>query len=181
MAVNLSPPRPEDLLPVKGVKLGVAEAGIRKAGRKDLLLMTLAEGTSVSGVFTQNRFCAAPVRVAKEHLASGGFPRALLVNTGNANAGTGEAGIAGARASCDAAARLTGCESRQVLPFSTSVIMEPLPVERIVAGLPACIADLREDNWARAAEAQPYGPARRQRCSSCSEASSAACNRSILR
>ncbi len=153
MAVNLSPPQPEDLLPVKGVKLGVAEAGIRKAGRKDLLLMTLTEGTSVSGVFTQNRFCAAPVQVAKEHLASGGFPRALLVNTGNANAGTGEAGIAGARASCDAAARLAGCDSRQVLPFSTGVIMEPLPVERIVAGLPACVADLREDNWARAAEA----------------------------
>src|SRR6266487_2389945 len=153
MAVNLSPPRPEDLLPVKGVKLGVAEAGIRKAGRKDLLLMTLAEGTRVSGVFTQNRFCAAPVQVAKEHLASGGFPRALLVNTGNANAGTGEAGIAGARASCDAAARLAGCDSRQVLPFSTGVIMELLPVERIVAGLPACFADLREDNWARAAEA----------------------------
>jgi len=153
MAVNLSPPRPEDLLPVKGVKLGVTEAGIRKIGRKDLLLMTLAEGTSVSGVFTQNRFCAAPVQVAKEHLASGGFPRALLVNTGNANAGTGNAGIAGARASCDAAARLAGCDSRQVLPFSTGVIMELLPVERIVAGLPACVADLREDNWARAAEA----------------------------
>ena len=152
MAVNLSPPRPEDLLPVRGVKLGVAEAGIRKAGRKDLLLVTLAEGASVSGVFTQNRFCAAPVQVAKEHLASG-FPRALLVNTGNANAGTGEAGIAGARASCDAAARLAGCDSRQVLPFSTGVIMEPLPVERLVAGLPACVADLREDNWARAAEA----------------------------
>ena len=152
MAVNLSPPRPEDLLLVKGVKLGVAEAGIRKAGRKDLLLMTLAEGASASGVFTQNRFCAAPVQVAKEHLAAG-LPRALLVNTGNANAGTGEAGIAGARASCDAAARLIGCESRRVLPFSTGVIMEPLPVERIVAGLPACVTDLREDNWARAAEA----------------------------
>src|SRR5437899_3649732 len=151
MAVNLSPPRPEDLLLVRGVKLGVAEAGIRKAGRKDLLLMTLAEGASVSGVFTQNRFCAAPVQVAKEHLASG-FPRALLVNTGNANAGTGEAGIAGARASCDAAARLLGCDSRQVLPFSTGVIMEPLPLERIAAGLPACVADLREDNWVRAAE-----------------------------
>src|SRR5436309_15469633 len=152
MAVNLSPPRPEDLLLVRGVKLGVAEAGIRKAGRKDLLLMTLAEGASVSRVYPQNRFCAAPVQVAKEHLASG-FPRALLVNTGNANAGTGEAGIAGARASCAAAARLVGCESRRVLPFSTGVIMEPLPVERVVAGLPACVADLREDNWARAAEA----------------------------
>src|SRR5712691_12079544 len=106
MAVNLSPPRPEDLLPVRGVKLGVAEAGIRKAGRKDLLLVTLAEGTCISGVFTQNRFCAAPVQVAKEHLASGRSPRALLVNTGNANAGTGKTRISGARASCEEAARL---------------------------------------------------------------------------
>jgi glutamate N-acetyltransferase/amino-acid N-acetyltransferase len=153
MAVNLSPPRPGDLLPVKGFKLGIAESGIRKSGRKDLLLMSLAEGARVSGVFTQNRFCAAPVQVAKEHLASGKAPRALLVNTGNANAGTGKTGIAGARASCEEAARLIGCDPRQVLPFSTGVIMEPLPVERIVAGLPACVADLREDNWARAAEA----------------------------
>ena len=152
MAVNLSPPRPEDLLPVKGVKLGVAEAGIRKAGRKDLLLMTLAEGTRVAGVFTQNRFCAAPVQVAKEHLASGRSLRAFIVNTGNANAGTGNEGLARAKASCGEAARLLGCDSRQVLPFSTGVIMEPLPLERIVAGLPACVADLCEDNWARAAE-----------------------------
>jgi len=152
MAVNLSPPKPEDLLPVKGVKLGVAEAGIRKAGRKDLLLMTLAEGTRVAGVFTQNRFCAAPVQVAKEHLASGRSLRAFIVNTGNANAGTGKEGLARAKASCGEAARLLGCDSRQVLPFSTGVIMEPLPLERIVAGLPACVADLCEDNWARAAE-----------------------------
>ena len=152
MAVNLSPPKPEDLLPVKGVKLGVAEAGIRKAGRKDLLLMTLAEGTRVAGVFTQNRFCAAPVQVAKEHLASGRSLRAFIVNTGNANAGTGNEGLARAKASCGEAARLLGCDSRQVLPFSTGVIMEPLPLERIVAGLPACVADLCEDNWARAAE-----------------------------
>src|SRR6266571_1919753 len=106
MAVNLSPPKPEDLLPVKGVKLGVAEAGIRKAGRKDLLLMTLAEGTRVAGVFTQNRFCAAPVQVAKEHLASGRSLRAFIVNTGNANAGTGKEGLARAKASCGEAARL---------------------------------------------------------------------------
>src|SRR5712664_1321474 len=152
MAVNLSPPKPEDLLPVKGVKLGVAEAGIRKAGRKDLLLMTLAEGTRVAGVFTQNRFFAAPVQVAKEHLASGRSLRAFIVNTGNANAGTGKEGLARAKASCGEAARLLGCDSRQVLPFSTGVIMEPLPLERIVAGLPACVADLCEDNWARAAE-----------------------------
>ena len=115
MAVNLEPPRPEDLLPVRGVKLGVAEAGVRKFGRKDLLLVTLAEGSRVAGVFTQNRFCAAPVQVAKEHLASGGPTRALLVNTGNANAGTGREGLARARASCAEAARLLGCDSQQVL------------------------------------------------------------------
>jgi len=153
MAVNLSPPRPEDLLPVKGVRLGVSEAGIRKSGRKDLLLVALAEGSKVAGVFTQNRFCAAPVQVAKEHLASGRPTRALVVNTGNANAGTGKAGIADARASCERAARLLGCDPREVLPFSTGVIMEPLPLDRIVAGLPACVAGLREDNWAHAAEA----------------------------
>jgi len=153
MAVNLKPPKPGDLLPVKGVRLGVAQAGIRKSGRKDLLVVALAEGAKVAGVFTQNRFCAAPVQVAKEHLASGSPTRALVVNTGNANAGTGKAGIADARASCEAAARLLGCDAREVLPFSTGVIMEPLPLERVVAGLPACVADLREDNWARAAEA----------------------------
>src|SRR5258708_14932209 len=111
MAVNLSPPKPEDLLPVKGVKLGVGEAGIRKAGRKDLLLMTLAEGTRVAGVFTQNRFCAAPVQVAKEHLASGRPLRAFIVNTGNANAGTGREGLARAKASCGHAAPPLGCDS----------------------------------------------------------------------
>jgi glutamate N-acetyltransferase/amino-acid N-acetyltransferase len=152
MAVNLKPPRAEDLLPVKGVRLGVAEAGIRRSGRKDLLLIVLAEGTRVAGVFTQNRFCAAPVQVAKEHLASGRPTRALLVNTGNANAGTGKRGMADARGSCEQAARLLGCDPREVLPFSTGVIMEPLPLDRIVAGLPACVAGLREDNWGRAAE-----------------------------
>jgi len=153
MAVDLRPPRPEDLASVKGVTLGVAQAGIRKAGRKDLLLIALAEGSRVAGVFTQNRFCAAPVQVARKHLASGRPTRALLVNTGNANAGTGKTGIADARASCGAAARLLGCDPREVLPFSTGVIMEPLPVERIVGALPACAADLREDNWVSAAEA----------------------------
>jgi glutamate N-acetyltransferase / amino-acid N-acetyltransferase len=153
MAVNLQPTRPEDLHPVPGVRLGVAEAGIRRPGRKDLLLMALAEGARVAGVFTQNRFCAAPVQVAKEHLVSGRPPRALLVNTGNANAGTGTEGLLRARETCGAAARLLRCESEQVLPYSTGVIMEPLPAERVLAGLPACVADLREDNWARAAEA----------------------------
>jgi len=153
MAVNLPPPDPTSLYPVPGVELGIAMAGIRKPNRKDLLVMRLAPGAAVAGVFTRNRFCAAPVQVAKEHLASGRPPRALVVNTGNANAGTGKTGIADARATCEHAARLLGCDPREVLPFSTGVIMEPLPVERIVAGLPACIADLREDNWARAAEA----------------------------
>ena len=153
MAVNLSPPRAEDLLPVRGVTLGAAQAGIRKSGRRDLLVVALAQGSKLAGVFTKNRFCAAPVQVAKAHLASGRPTRALVVNTGNANAGTGQTGVADAVASCEAAARLLGCDPREVLPFSTGVIMEPLPLDRIVAGLPTCVADLREDNWARAAEA----------------------------
>ncbi len=153
MAVNLASPKPEDLLPVNGVTLGVAEAGVRKAGRKDLLVMRLAEGASVAGVFTQNRFCAAPVIVSKEHLALERPVRALLVNTGNANAGTGEDGLARARAACAELARLLGCERAQILPFSTGVIMEPLPLERIVAALPRALADCRADNWAGAAAA----------------------------
>jgi len=153
MPVNLAPPNPEDLLPVSGVALGVAEAGVRKAERKDLLVVRLAEDTSVAGVFTQNRFCAAPVILCKENLALAKPPRALLVNTGNANAGTGDDGLARARRSCAELAAALGCDSSQILPFSTGVIMEPLPVERIVAALPRAIADCREDNWARAAEA----------------------------
>lgn len=152
MAVNLSSPEPSLLHPVKGVRVGVAKAGIRKAGRRDLTLMTLAEGSQVAGVFTQNRFCAAPVTLARSHLA-GGAIRALLINTGCANAGTGADGMARARQTCAEAAKLLGCEPTQVLPFSTGVIMEPLPVDRIAAGLPACVADLRDDNWAQAAEA----------------------------
>jgi len=153
MPVNLFPPEPEHLLPVKGLMLGVAEAGVRKAGRRDLLVMQLAEAATVAGVFTQNRFCAAPVIVCKEHLASARPVRALLVNTGNANAGTGDEGLARARRSCGELAALLGCGSTQILPFSTGVIMEPLPVERIVAALPRALADCREDNWANAAEA----------------------------
>jgi glutamate N-acetyltransferase/amino-acid N-acetyltransferase len=153
MAVNLVPADPASLRAVRGVELGIAAAGIRKAGRKDLLLIRLADESRITGVFTQNRFCAAPVVVAKEHLAAGSHVRALLVNTGNANAGTGSDGIARARIGCDAVARALGCDPRQVLPFSTGVIMEPLPVERVVAGIPACVADLRADNWASAAEA----------------------------
>lgn len=138
--------------PVKGVRVGIARAGIRKVDRRDLTLMTLAEGSQVAGVFTQNRFCAAPVTLARSHLARGAI-RALLINTGCANAGTGADGVERARQSCAEVAKLLGCEPVQVLPFSTGVIMEPLPVDRIVAGLPACVADLREDNWAQAAEA----------------------------
>jgi glutamate N-acetyltransferase/amino-acid N-acetyltransferase len=137
---------------VPGVRLGVTEANIRKPNRKDLLVMQLAAGSRVAGVFTQNRFCAAPVTLCKEHLASGDEIRALLVNTGNANAGTGEDGMMRARRSCEALAGLLNCADSQVLPFSTGVIMEPLPIERVVAGLPACVADLKEDNWLNAAQ-----------------------------
>jgi glutamate N-acetyltransferase/amino-acid N-acetyltransferase len=152
MPVNLAPPKPEDLLPVRGLMLGVAEAGVRKAQRKDLLVMRLAEGATVAGVFTQNRFCAAPVILCREHLALDRPLRALVVNTGNANAGTGEDGLARARQTCAELALRLGCDSSQVLPFSTGVIMEPLPVERIVAALPHALADCSESNWARAAE-----------------------------
>ncbi len=152
MPVNLQPPRREDLWPVAGVELGWAEAGIRKAHRKDLLVIRLAEGATVAGVFTQNRFAAAPVQVCREHLAAGPI-RALVVNTGNANAGTGAPGLAAARTTCEAAARLIGCAPRAVLPFSTGVIMEPLPVDRLVAGLPTAVGRLAPGQWLEAAEA----------------------------
>ena len=153
MPVNLVPPNPEDLLPVKGVMLGVAEAGVRKANRKDLLVMRLAEGASVAAVFTRNRFCAAPVILCREHLTLARPMRALMVNTGNANAGTGDDGLARARKTCAELSLLLDCDSTQILPFSTGVIMEPLPVERIIAALPRALAACREDNWASAAEA----------------------------
>jgi glutamate N-acetyltransferase/amino-acid N-acetyltransferase len=153
MPVNLSAPAPGSLHPIAGVTLGIAEAGVRKANRKDLLVIRLAEGAQVAGVFTQNRFCAAPVIVCREHLASGSSIRALVINTGNANAGTGEPGLAAARATCKALAELIGCTPQQVLPFSTGVIMEPLPVDRLVAGLPRCLASLEANDWASAAEA----------------------------
>ncbi|HWA39229.1 MAG TPA: bifunctional ornithine acetyltransferase/N-acetylglutamate synthase, partial [Burkholderiales bacterium] len=123
MAVNLLPPSPDELLPVAGVELGVAMAGVRKPGRKDLLVMRLARGAAVAGVFTRNRFCAAPVVVAKKNI--GGTVRALVVNTGNANAGTGADGLKRAQAVCAAVAAAAGCTPAQVLPFSTGVIMEP--------------------------------------------------------
>jgi glutamate N-acetyltransferase/amino-acid N-acetyltransferase len=152
MTVNYATPSPESLHPVAGVRLGVTEAHVRKPDRKDLLLIELDAGAAVAGVFTRNRFCAAPVTLCRAHLARGGI-RAMVVNTGVANAGTGEPGLAAARRSCEAVASLLGFAPAQVLPFSTGVIMEPLPVERIVAGLPACRADLRADNWHRAAHA----------------------------
>jgi glutamate N-acetyltransferase / amino-acid N-acetyltransferase len=153
MPVNLTAPDPAQLAPVAGVELGIAEAGIRKANRKDLVVVGIAEGSAVAGVFTSNRFCAAPVQVCREHLAAGGTNiRAILVNTGNANAGTGADGLARARRSCAALASQLGVAPEQVLPFSTGVIMETLPVERIEAGLPAALADRSPTNWARAAE-----------------------------
>jgi glutamate N-acetyltransferase/amino-acid N-acetyltransferase len=153
MPVNLQSPAAEALAPVAGVKLGITEAHIRKPNRKDLLVMQFAPGSRVAGVFTQNRFCAAPVVLCKEHLAAGSEIRALVVNTGNANAGTGEEGMRRARQTCQAVAELIGCSEQQVLPFSTGVIMEPLPVERIIAGLPASVGNLQEDNWLSAAQA----------------------------
>ncbi len=153
MPVNLAAPVAGQLLPVAGVSIGVAQAGIKYSGRKDLLLLKLDEGANVAGVFTTNRFCAAPVTVAREHLAANKGVRALVVNTGNANAGTGAQGMQAALTTCAQAAKLLGCELEQVLPYSTGVIMEPLPVDKIVAGLPQAIADLRADNWFDAAHA----------------------------
>ncbi len=153
MAVNLQAPDQHDLHPVAGVRLGVAMAGIRKADRRDLTVIALDEGASVAGVFTANRFCAAPVQLCREHLAAGVATRALLINTGNANAGTGADGLARARTSCAALAQQLGIAPEQVLPFSTGVIMETLPSERIVAGLPAALADLRAAGWLDAAAA----------------------------
>ena len=172
MPVNLSQPLAEQLFAVPGVRIGVAEAGIRKPGRKDLTVVLIAEGSSVAGVFTQNRFCAAPVLVCRENLArfastgdgddsaaSTGI-RAMLINTGNANAGTGHDGLARTRETCQALATLLDLQPSQILPFSTGVIMEPLPVDRVVAGLPAALADARSGpgsdagagQWLRAAQ-----------------------------
>lgn len=152
MPVNLPVPVAADLHPVAGVRIGVTEAGVRKANRKDLSVFLLDEGASVAGVFTQNRYCAAPVQVSREHLATGKGVRAMVINTGNANAGTGAAGLANARATCAALAKALGVQAEQVLPFSTGVIMEELPVDRIVAGLPAAIEAAKADNWELAAQ-----------------------------
>jgi len=151
MAVNLRIPAESDIHPVPGAEIGIAEAGVRKAGRRDLTVMRLAPGSAVAGVFTRNRFCAAPVQVCQAHLAAGSAIRALVVNTGNANAGTGEPGLQAARRTCEALASLLQVEPAQVLPFSTGVILEPLPVDRIVAALPRAVADLSPSNWLAAA------------------------------
>ncbi len=153
MPVNLQAPDHQRLFPVPGVELGIAMAGVRKANRRDLTVVTIAEGATAAGVFTANRFCAAPVQICRTHLAASASPRAMLINTGNANAGTGEDGLARARATCAALAGLLQLAPEQILPFSTGVIMESLPVDRIAAGLPAAIADLRPDHWGQAAEA----------------------------
>jgi glutamate N-acetyltransferase/amino-acid N-acetyltransferase len=153
MPVNYTPPTPESLLPVAGVELGTAAAGIKKWTRDDVVLIALAEGARAAGVFTQNRFCAAPVIVCREHLARGGATRALLINAGNANAGTGEPGLTDARRACTAVAHALGCSAHEVLPFSTGVIMEPLPVDRIIAALPAAHAGLSPRHWHAAVRA----------------------------
>jgi glutamate N-acetyltransferase/amino-acid N-acetyltransferase len=156
MTVNLPLPQKDQLRPVKGFQMGIAEAGIKKANRKDLLVMTLAPGSQVTGVFTLNRFCAAPVQVCREHLAQNGSKgeiRALVVNTGNANAGTGEQGMKDALATCAALAKELNLNAEQILPFSTGVILEPLPITKLIDALPKAVANLGEDHWFDAAEA----------------------------
>jgi glutamate N-acetyltransferase / amino-acid N-acetyltransferase len=153
MPVSIPPLLPEQLLPVHGVMLGTAEAAIKRPNRKDLLIMQLAENTQVAGVFTQNRFCAAPVTVAKAHLDSLQPIRALMINTGNANAGTGQIGIDHTNTTCASLAKLLDCRPQQILPFSTGVIMEPLPVQKILANLPGALKNLAPDNWLSAAQA----------------------------
>lgn len=153
MPVNLIAPLAADLLPVLGIEIGTASAGVRKANRKDVTVFKLASGSSVGAVFTQNRFCAAPVQVCQSHLKAMQGIRALVINTGVANAGTGESGLLHANQVCQALAELLHVQADQVLPFSTGVIMEPLPVQRIVDGLPTALADLAQDHWSQAATA----------------------------
>ncbi len=152
------------LHPVAGVRIGIASAGIKKVGRKDTVVFELSEGSTVAGVFTLNSFCAAPVTVAKSHIAAGDS-RYLLINTGNANAGTGEQGLDDARRCCAALAELTGVAAKQVLPFSTGVIGEALPVEKILRALPDALSDLSEDNWSAAASGIMTTDTRPKACS----------------
>ena len=155
MPVNYATPAPEALHPVAGITLGVAAAGIRKKDRNDLTVMAIAPGASVAGVFTKNRFCAAPVQVCRAHLAqhANANIRALVINTGIANAGTGEPGLVASNTTCQELAALLKVDASQVLPFSTGVILEPLPVDKLVAGLPTAMADLAPNHWHAAAHA----------------------------
>ena len=153
MPVKLDAPNASSLLPVRGIQLGFVMAHVRKPNRKDVLVITLAEGSHAAGVFTLNRFCAAPVILCKEFLGQKNGIRALLVNTGCANAGTGEDGLSRAKQSCEALGKLLNLQANQILPFSTGVILEPLPVDKVIAGMPAAIENLKEDNWLNAAEA----------------------------
>ncbi len=153
MAVNLPLPNKDELKPIAGLKLGIAEAGIKRANRKDILVIRLVPGSSVSGVFTQNRFCAAPVQLCRAHLLDRYPIEALIINTGNANAGTGEEGLRRAQQTCDALASALDISPEQILPFSTGVILEPLPVEKIITAIPKAISALKEDDWYSAAEA----------------------------
>ena len=153
MAVNLLLPNKDELKPIPGLKLGIAEAGIKRANRKDILVIRLVTGSSVSGVFTQNRFCAAPVQLCRAHLLERNPIEALIINTGNANAGTGEEGLRRAQQTCDALANALDISPEQILPFSTGVILEPLPVEKIIIAIPKAISALKEDDWYSAAEA----------------------------
>ena len=153
MPVKLTAPQAASLLPISGIELGFAEAHIRKPNRKDVLVVKLAEGATVAGVFTLNKFSAAPVILCKQYLSQKAGIRALLVNTGCANAGTGEDGLNRAKQSCEALADLLGVNTNQILPFSTGVILEPLPVDKVIAGMPVAIDNLKEDNWLNAAEA----------------------------
>ena len=155
--------------PVAGFKLGTASAGIKTPGRRDLVLMELASGSSVAGVFTQNAFCAAPVVISKQHLAAG-TPRYLLTNTGNANAGTGQQGMDAAMTCCAKVAEAMGVAAEQVLPFSTGVIGEPLPVELICEAIPAAATALSEAGWDDAGwgilttDTRPKGASRQFEC-----------------
>ena len=172
MPVNLLPPDPAALFPVRGVRLGTTMAGIRKPNRRDLTVIELTPGASVAGVFTSNKFCAAPVQLCRKHLDTTMGIRALLINTGNANAGTGQDGLDRARRSCRALADRLGIAPEQVLPFSTGVIMEPLPIEPIEAGLPAALADLNEGHWAAGAARSPRRWRRSPASSPCRDGSS---------
>lgn len=153
MPVNLTAPDPASLHPVQGVRLGITSAGIKKPGRRDITLIELVPGSKVAGVFTQNRFCAAPVTLCRERLAAGNDIRALIINTGNANAGTGEEGLTRAQKTCEAVASVMGLKPENVLPFSTGVILEPLPIDKIIPALPDAKSDLAPAHWSEAAHA----------------------------